>query len=444
MANVIFKVGTREQYNLIEPKDQNTLYWLTDEQALYKGDKLFGIGKAATQEADGLLSAEDKAKLDALVSGAAVGLSPVDTSVDIDTKEDTTTIGVRISGEDGNALELKDDGLFVPAGVVEFVVEEQDTPDDGFATTYKLKRIDGEEVTYVGDPINIPKDAVLTGGTYEIVETENEPYEGAEVGDPYVDLVVANADESHIYIPLKGLVDTVKAGAGITVENNTVSIKLDEDNANGLAVTEAGLGLSPVTVTTPGAMSATDKQFLDSIPTVYERIKYMATNMLPGARFDVDGKEIRVMFPKDAAFVKPTGTAAGRDNNSYYCGIRVYAPSDDVDGFREALSEVIPAETEMEHFPGSSSGIDEYGRKYDVCWFPVAKCDEDDEWTYYGSTSVPGSYVGWYHTIEWYKGNECVGSETVRINLTNEDCHNSLKKFLGKDNTTAALVWDEM
>ena len=37
------------------------------------------------------------------------------------------------------------------------------------------------------------------------------------VGDPYVDLVVANAEESHIYIPLKGLVDTVKAGDGISV-----------------------------------------------------------------------------------------------------------------------------------------------------------------------------------------------------------------------------------
>lgn len=450
MANVIFKVGTWEQYNLIAEKDPNTLYWLTDRQALYKGDKLFGVGMAATQEADGLLSAADKAKLDALASGTVAGLKPVDASVILGTSDDGTTIGVRVSEESGNALELKEDGLFVPtaavSGSVEFTIEEQETPTEGYAATYKLKRTVGEDVTYVGDAINIPKDAVLTGGTYKVVETADDPYVGAEVGDPYVDLVVANAEESHIYIPLKGLVDTVNAGAGITVENNTVSIKLNESNANGLAVTEDGLGLALATATTPGAMSAEDKALLDSIPAVYERAKYAATNMLPGARFDVNGKEIRVMFPANAAFVKPTGEAAGRDNNCYYFGLRVYAPSDEVDGFKEAASEEIPEDTEMEYFPGSSSDIDEYGRKYDVCWFPVARYDDDTQsWTYYGDASEPGKYVGWYHTIEWYKGSECVASETVRINLTNESCHNSLKQFFGKDNTVAAaIVWEEM
>lgn len=269
MANVIFKQGTLAQYNALAVKDANTLYWLYDARRLYKGEVLYAVGTEATNLASGLMSAADKAKLDNLAAGGAIGLTAVDASVILGSDENGTTIGVQVSEEEGNALELKEDGLFVPAaavsGAVEFAIEEQETPEEGYAATYKLKRTEGEDVTYVGDAINIPKDAVLTGGTYEIVETADEPYEGAEVGDPYVDLIVANAEESHIYVPLKGLVDTVKAGDGIKVENNTVSIKLDEANANGLAVGEDGLSLAVATATTAGAMSAEDKAALDAV-----------------------------------------------------------------------------------------------------------------------------------------------------------------------------------
>ena len=252
MANVIFKFGTRAQYDAIAVKDANALYWLTDTQELLKGEVLYGKGAEATALASGLM------------------LSAVDASVVLGTGEDgTTTIGVQVSQESGNALELKSDGLFVTpvaaSGDVEFVIEKQTTPEDGYAETYKLKRTEGDTSTYVGDAINIPKDAVLTGGTYEIVETADTPYTGAEVGDPYVDLVVANAEESHIYIPLKGLVDTVAAGNGISVTNNTVSVKLDEANASGLAVGADGLSLAEATATTAGAMSAADKVALDGV-----------------------------------------------------------------------------------------------------------------------------------------------------------------------------------
>jgi len=270
MANVIFKQGIRAQYDAIVTKDSNTLYWLSDTQELFKGDVLYAKGAEATALASGLMSAEDKKKLDALSAGGAIGLTAVDTSVILDTGDDgNTTIGVQISKEEGNALELKGDGLFVsPAavsGAVEFAIEAQETPEEGYSATYKLKRTEGENVTYVGDAINIPKDTVLSGGTYEIVETADTPYAGAEVGDPYVDLVLADADESHIYIPLKGLVDTVKAGDGIKVENNTISVKLDETNANGLVVGEAGLSLGLATTESAGAMSAEDKAALDTV-----------------------------------------------------------------------------------------------------------------------------------------------------------------------------------
>ena len=269
MANVIFKKGTRAQYNAISVKDTNTLYWLTDSQELFKGDVLYGKGTEATTLASGLMSAADKAKLDALSAGGATGLTAVDASVILASGENGKTIGVQVSKEDGNALSLKADGLFVPSsaasGSVEFTIEEQATATDGSVKTYKLKRTDSDGDTYVGDAIEIPKDKVLKGGTFEIVDTADVPYTGAAVGDPYVDLVLEDADNTHIYIPMKGLVDTVAAGDGIAVTNNTVSIKLDTANANGLAVGTDGLSMAVATNTSAGAMSAADKAALDTV-----------------------------------------------------------------------------------------------------------------------------------------------------------------------------------
>lgn len=268
MANVIFKVGTKAQYDALAVKDTNTLYWLHDVLELRKGEALYGTGAEATNLASGLMSAADKAKLDALSAGSAAGLTAVDASVILATNENGTTIGVQISKEAGNALELKEDGLFASAtaaDAVEFTVEEQGVATDGSFKTYKLKRTEGEVVTYVGDAIEIPKDKVLKGGTFEIVETADTPYEGAEVGDPYVDLVLEDTDNTHIYIPMKGLVDTVAAGDGIVVTNNTVSVKLDAVNANGLAVGADGLRMDVATAEAAGAMSAADKAALDTV-----------------------------------------------------------------------------------------------------------------------------------------------------------------------------------
>ena len=81
MANVIFKVGTKDLFDALEQKDTNTLYWLEDVQELYKGNLLFATGKTASQTAAGLMSAEDKVKLDNLSAGTVAGLTPVDATI---------------------------------------------------------------------------------------------------------------------------------------------------------------------------------------------------------------------------------------------------------------------------------------------------------------------------------------------------------------------------
>ena len=92
MANVLFKFGTKAQYDALALRDPNTLYWLTDVQELRKGDFLYGKGIAATSAADGLLSKEDKAILDSLA-----GVHAVDASVVIGSDANGKTIGVQLS-----------------------------------------------------------------------------------------------------------------------------------------------------------------------------------------------------------------------------------------------------------------------------------------------------------------------------------------------------------
>ena len=207
--NVKFYFGTQAKYDALTEKNSLALYFIEDTQRLYKGSVLLATGKEASDMASGLMSAEDKIKLDELVSGGGLsGLTPVDGTIVIADKTDGgKSIGVSVSAQEGNALVAVSDGLFVPTAqkvsVPEYTIEKQETAEDGYATSYKLKKtVDGES-TYVGDTINIAKDMVLQEATLKTVTEANVPYDGAVIGDPYIDMVFNDEAESHIYIPVK-------------------------------------------------------------------------------------------------------------------------------------------------------------------------------------------------------------------------------------------------
>lgn len=268
MANVIFKQGTSLQFQQLSAKDSNTLYWLTDTQELYKGDVLYAKGTEATSIASGLMSAADKAKLDKLSEGAVAGLTAVDGTIVVNDGVDGKELKVGVSAEQDNAIEVKEDGLFVSKTTApKYEIEKKDEGTDGYAAVYRLKCTDGESVTYPGVEINLPAGLLIKDGSGELktVESPNQPYEGAEVGDPYLDIELSDTSGTHIYIPVKGLVNFTEAGDGIEMNGSTMSVKLDDSNANGLAVGADGLSLAVATDSTPGAMSAEDKANLDSV-----------------------------------------------------------------------------------------------------------------------------------------------------------------------------------
>lgn len=275
-----FFTSQKEKYDSLVEKNPLALYFIEDAEndfyALYKGDNLIAMGSDATTMASGLMSAEDKIKLDALVVGTGLNLVPVDSTIVIaDAEDGSKSIGVAISAQAGNALVAVDDGLFVSGTgeiiIPEYSIEKQATAEEGYSSSYKLKKTVGEEVTYVGDAINIGKDMVLEGATLETVVEADVPYVGAVVGDPYIDMVFNDANASHIYVPVKGLVDAYTSGNGIEIINNVISVKI-ADESHGLVAVDGALSINLATAEADGAMSKEDKVLFDAIPVTYATI----------------------------------------------------------------------------------------------------------------------------------------------------------------------------
>ena len=441
MGIKFISVKLKSTFLALENKNPLTLYWIEETRELYKGSELFGTGALATEKAAGLLSSEDYVKLKELIAsgGGLNNLSPVDGTIAIaSTADGGKSIGVNISDQEGNALMAVDGGLFVPTVVVpEYSIEKQATAEDGFAVTYKLKKTMGNEISYVGDTINIAKDLVLQSATFEIATEDGVPYADAKVGDPYIKMVFNHAEASNLYVPVKELVDTYTAGSGIEIIDNKISVKL-ASNTHGLVAVNGELSINLATRKSDGAMSKEDKLVIDSIPHAYVARKYDISNTPAGTLVDYRDHEIRIMCPSDAEFKKQTVGANG-NANMYYMTFKAYAPDGAV-SFKEGDKGAII--DEMFDFNDSAAGVDEFGRKYSVCWFALASYDStSDTWNYFGKNSTEAKYLGWDYCVEWFDANGIkLGYDSVRINLSNESCHNINKPYYMANYATSGEV----
>lgn len=380
MNVVFFLVSTQEKYDQIVTKDPWALYWVESSNRLYKGDELYATGLAATADFDGLLSAEDKKFIEGLKSGA----------------------------------------------ISSYEIEKQETPTEGFAASYKLKKITKGQVEYVGDTINIAKDLVLQSASLKTVYVDDIPYDGAKVGDPYIEMIFNDSEVSSLYIPVKGLVDTYAAGAGIKIVDNVISIKIT-DEFHGLRATEQGLTLDLATQEQDGAMSKEDKKTLDNAKSVYKAQRHSVEYAPINSLIDYTDTEIRVLCPADTDWKHQVIYQNG-DLNTYYIALKTYAPE-------AAFSFKAGGDEFFTFTDPSTGGTDEFGRKYALNWVAAAVYDSaTDSWTYNGAASNNNEYVGKNFVFEWYSAEGLrIGGNKIRINLTNEDCHNNpLTYYMGK------------
>ena len=158
----------------------------------------------------------------------------------------------------------------------------------------------------------------------------------------------------------------------------------------------------------------------DAVAVSYERVKFEIADVPIGTLVDYKESEIRVMCPSTTVWTKQA-VGEGGDANTHYVTLKTFAP-DGVTGYKEILSGNADPEI-LEDLKE-----DTYGRRYQPTWLGVAKYDEDsDTWSYYGALSSEDKYIGWDYAIEWYENDVLVQVDSVRINLSNEDCHGNIK-----------------
>ena len=151
--------------------------------------------------------------------------------------------------------------------------------------------------------------------------------------------------------------------------------------------------------------------------------RYVIEDVPAGTLVDYFDKEIRVMCPADAEFTKQS-VGAGGDANKYYMTFKTYVPDDSVVGYIEHLGDQVDSEVLVD------LKTDEYGRKYQPTWLGIANYNDATGWTYYGATSSTEKYIGWNYQIDWYDADGVmVKSDVVRINLSNEECHNTIEPY---------------
>ena len=227
------------------------------------------------------------------------------------------------------------------------------------------------------------------------------------------------------------------AGPGLQLVDGTFSVKL-ANTTHGLAVVDGALTLNLATKDSDGAMSKEDKRIIDAIPEVYVARKYEISHKPDGTLVDYRDKEIRIMCSANTEWSTQI-SGENADANSYYIGFKAYAPDGAV-SFKEDLAEIIADDT-MYYFENNEfAGVDGNSRRFSIVWLPVAKL-KDGVWTYYGETSTNTKYIGWYYTVEWFNENgQLIDTDTIRINLSNEDCHNNIKSFYGAENDVSTEI----
>ena len=153
--------------------------------------------------------------------------------------------------------------------------------------------------------------------------------------------------------------------------------------------------------------------------------KYSFEALPKNTIIDERGKEFRIMCPADAVYTKQNVGETGNPN-MYYMTFKAFAPEGATYLKEGDQGVVLDEKIEL-------TAQDAFGRKYKPHWFALASYSaENDTWTYFGKNSNDSKYIGWTYIVEWYNDNdELVGTDKIRLNLSNLSCHNTLAPYLG-------------
>lgn len=259
----------------IEPTGQSILdarLWVATLEELYSAyptknyyqDMVVTVGDQKSQymliDVENVTNASGWKRIDA---GAAVETVIVDNLT-------STRTDAALSANQGKVLKDELDSL----GVVKL-----ETPEEGFAASYQLQK----NGVALGATINVIKDLVVDSGSVKSVTEADVPYEGAVIGDLYIELVITNG--TSLYIPVNQLVDKYEGSDYITVSGaNVVSLnydalktKLDTDFgittiASDLDAVETAVGTLEGTVAQNTANISTNSTSIANLQTAVSNI----------------------------------------------------------------------------------------------------------------------------------------------------------------------------
>lgn len=345
--NVKFLKGTAAQYAALASKDANTFYFLTDTDKVYLGtielsgsstdSKVGDLANLNTTAKNNVVAAinevlANEGALSSLTTTAKNTLAAAINEIDDHTDTNTTAIGTLSSLETTAKTnlvaainELKGIADDIQTDMI-VTLNVASTPTTGYLKTYEIYQGGSSAGDLVGK-IDIPKDMVIQSGRV-VVNPTGQP------AGTYIELTLANADSTKIYINVEDLVDVYTVAASATQvqlaidSSNVISATLVDGGVStaklaNSAVTTAKIADSNVTTAkiadenvTKGKLASGVQASLDKADSAIQGI---ATGTANGQiRYTVDGTTytaVSVYGLKSAAYTEsnaydPAGSAA--------------------------------------------------------------------------------------------------------------------------------------
>ena len=238
---------------------------------------------ATTLEGYGITDAYTQTQVDTAIStakGEVVNDLTAGDGITITGTKVNKTIAAKIDPVAGNALTVGKAGLKVtiPAAA-EYSIVKDETSDD-YAAVYHLTK----GGTNVGAAINIPKDMVVQSGS--VVTNPDASHTGT-----FIELVLANATNDKIYIPVDQLIKYVTSGSA---EGDPIFITVSDDHKVTATITDGTI--------TKAKLAEAVQTSLGKADTAVQSVVTGTTN----GTISVDGKEVSVAGLGSAAYTNST------------------------------------------------------------------------------------------------------------------------------------------
>lgn len=188
-----------------------------------------------------------------------------------------------------NLTEVKATADNTKSAVDSINLKKLETANEGAIASYQLMIND----SIIGETIDIPKDLVISSGEIKTVDTADTPVTGYVIGDKYIDLVIANSDDEHIYILVSDLVYNLPIASNTTLGG----VKIDNDS---------------ITIDGDGVISGIGQQYYDSATAKGEIFNDYTNNVASGEYSHAEGYKTNAQG--DYSHAEGIGTIAYGNN----------------------------------------------------------------------------------------------------------------------------------